>query len=166
MRCFVSALAGALLWPPIALRAQPPQEPSQQESSSKPQESSSKQTDPEAPEPYKPKPKKLPPPGTEKPVFDPLRAEKDIEVGRYYVRKGDLDAAIDRFQDATQARPSYALPFRLLAEALEKKGRKKEAVKSYTKYLEIYPHAEDAGKIRKRIEKLQRELDNTRPKSE
>ena len=81
------------------------------------------------------------------------------------VRKGDLDAAIDRFLDATQVRPNYALPFRLLAEAQDKRGRKKDAVESYTHYLEIYPQAEDAGKVRKRIDKLQQELDKTRRKS-
>ena len=33
-------------------------------------------------------------------MWDPLRAEKDLEVGQYYMKKGDMDAAIDRFQDA------------------------------------------------------------------
>lgn len=164
-RWLFAALAGALLLPFAKLCARQPQQPSQQESSSNPQESSSKKTDPDAPEPYKPQPKKLPPAGTAPPVFDPLRAEKDIEVGRYYLRRGDLDAAIDRFQDATQARPGYALPFLLLGEAQEKKARKTEAIKSYTKYLEMLPHADDARKIRKRIEKLQAELDKARRKS-
>ncbi len=92
------------------------------------------------------------------PVWDPLRAEKDIEVGRYYMKKGDYDAAIDRFHDATVARPGYALPYRLLAEAQEKKGLKREAVQSYKTYLKLYPHAEDAGKVRKQIKKIEEEL--------
>jgi len=44
--------------------------------------------------------------------LDPLRAEKDLEVGQYYMKKGDLDAAIDRFQDATAAKPGPPSPFR------------------------------------------------------
>jgi len=88
------------------------------------------------------------------PRFDPLRAEKDIEVGTYYMKKGNLDAAIDRFQDAIESRPNYALPFKLLGEAQEKKGLKKDAIKSYIRYLEIYPHAEDKDKILKRIDHL------------
>jgi tetratricopeptide (TPR) repeat protein len=107
----------------------------------------------QAPAPQKPAPD---PAGD--PVWDPLRAEKDIEVGRYYMKKGDFDAAIDRFQDATVARPGYALPFRLLAEAQEKKGLKREAIQSYKTYLKIFPHAQDAGPIRKRIQKLEQEL--------
>jgi tetratricopeptide (TPR) repeat protein len=94
----------------------------------------------------------------DQPMYDPLRAEKDLEVGKYYMHKGDLDAAIDRFQDATTAKPGYALPFRLLAEAQEKKGLRKQAIKSYTRYLDLYPHAEDADKIHKKIDKLYAEV--------
>lgn len=94
----------------------------------------------------------------DQPTWDPLRADKDMEVGKYYMHKGDIDAAIDRFQDATVAKPGYALPFRFLAEAQEKKGMKKAAIKSYTRYLDLFPKAEDADKIHKKIEKLYAEV--------
>jgi tetratricopeptide (TPR) repeat protein len=95
----------------------------------------------------------------DQPAWNPLQAEKDLEVGKYYMHKGDLDAAIDRFQDAAAEKPGYALPYRMLAEAQEKKGMKKAAIKSYTKYLDLYPHAEDADKVHKQIEKLYREVE-------
>ena len=98
----------------------------------------------------------------DQPKWDPLRAEKDIEVGKYYMKKGDVDAAIDRFQDATDAKPGYAIPFLYLGEAYEKKGKKKQAVKAYQRYLDLYPHAEDGDKIRKKIEKLHAEIDKDR----
>src|SRR6516225_4396415 len=79
----------------------------------------------------------------DQPKWDPLRADKDIEVGKYYMNKGDIDAAIDRFTDATEAKPGYAVPFRYLGEAYEKQGKKKPAVKAYQRYLDLYPHAED-----------------------
>jgi len=115
------------------------------------------------PDASKPKPK----PNTDtavnsapdQPQWDPQRAEKDIAVGKYYMRKGDIDAAIDRFEDATEAKPGYAIPFLYLGEAYEKKGKKKPAVKAYQRYLDLYPHAEDAAKIRKKIEKLHQEID-------
>jgi tetratricopeptide (TPR) repeat protein len=94
----------------------------------------------------------------DQPNWDPLRAEKDLEVGQYYMHKGDVDAAIDRFQDATLAKPGYAIPFRFLGEAQEKKGLKKQAIKSYQRYLDLYPHAEDGDKVRKKIEKLYKEV--------
>jgi tetratricopeptide (TPR) repeat protein len=101
----------------------------------------------------------------DQPTWDPLRAERDLEVGQYYLHKGDLDAAIDRFQDATLAKPGYAIPFRLLGEAQEKKGDKREALKSYTRYLDLYPHAEDKPKIEKKIEKLRGEVEKGKKKT-
>lgn len=94
----------------------------------------------------------------DQPKWDPLRAEKDLEVGRYYMRTGNIDSAIDRFQDAIEARPGYAVPFLYLGEAQEKKGRKRDALKSYTRYLELFPHADDKEKIQKKIEKLRQEV--------
>ena len=95
----------------------------------------------------------------DQPKWDPLRAEKDLDVGKYYMRKGDIDAAIDRFEDAAESKPGYALPFLYLGEAYEKKGKKKQAVKAYQRYLDLYPHAEDGDKVRKKIEKLHAEID-------
>ena len=129
----------------------------------RPQESSSKPANP--PDDLKPKSKAKQKKDTatqnapDQPAWDPLRAEKDLEVGQYYMKKGDLDAAIDRFQDATVAKPGYAIPFRFLAEAQEKKGMKKKAIKSYRRYLDLYPHAEDGDKVRKKIDKLYKEVE-------
>ena len=96
---------------------------------------------------------------SDQPTWDPLRAEKDMQVGTYYMHKGDIDAAIDRFEDATLAKPGYAIPFRLLGEAQEKKGMKKKAIKSYQRYLDLYPKAEDKDKIQKRIDKLFKDVE-------
>ena len=139
-----------LLLAEMSLRAQDPAP----ESSSKPAD---------APTPKKTDKKKPSDNATQnapdQPAWDPLRAEKDLEVGQYYMRKGDVDAAIDRFQDATTAKPGYAVPFRYLGEAQEKKGLRKQAIASYSRYLDLYPHAEDGDKIRKKIDKLRREVE-------
>lgn len=95
----------------------------------------------------------------DQPKWDPLRAENDIEVGEHYMHKGDYDAAIDRFQDAIDSKPGYAIPFRYLGEAQEKKGLKKQAIKSYQRYLDLYPHAEDGEKIKKKVEKLYKDVE-------
>ena len=100
----------------------------------------------------------------DQPKWDPLRADRDMDVGKYYMHKGDIDAAIDRFQDATEAKPGYALPFRYLGECYEKQGKKKPAVKAYQRYLDLYPKAEDGDKIRKKIEKLHQEIDKDKDK--
>ena len=163
MRCarsigwMLASTSALLLSAFVSVRAQDPeQEPPAQKPADAPQEK------------QKPPAKKNADSATQsapdQPTWDPLRAEKDLEIGQYYMRKGDVDAAIDRFQDATTAKPGFAIPFRYLGEAQEKKGLKKQAIKSYQRYLDMVPHADDAEKIRKRIEKLYKEKEKDKEK--
>ena len=97
------------------------------------------------------------PPASDLTTYDPVTAEEDVEVGQFYIRKGDVDAAIGRFQDAIRLRSNFAKPRLLAAEAFEKKGDKVNAVKYYKEYLQVLPKAPDAKKIQGRIEKLSAE---------
>jgi tetratricopeptide (TPR) repeat protein len=108
------------------------------------------QISPSTPPPPPPPPAEIAPTPPE-PVFDPLHAEKSIEVGTFYLKKGSYDAAIDRFMDATRFQPKLARPWRLLGETYEKKRDNGHAIEAYKKYLEILPGAEDAAKVKKRI---------------
>ena len=135
----VLVIAGMLLGSSAVLRGQT----GQSDASAKPK--SNKQTDSATKN------------AEDQPKWDPLRAEKDLEVGKYYMKTGNIDAAIDRFSDAIEAKPGYAVPFLYLGEAQEKKGMKRDALKSYMRYLELYPHAEDKEKIQKKIDKLRAE---------
>jgi tetratricopeptide (TPR) repeat protein len=115
-----------------------------------------------------------PPPSTDapdafadpsEPVFDPLHAERSLDVGEYYLKTGKIDAAIDRFIEAAHYEPNLARPWRFLGEAYEKKGANANAVESYKKYLEILPGAEDAKKIQKRISALEEKTEKESPKA-
>jgi tetratricopeptide (TPR) repeat protein len=94
------------------------------------------------------------PPAANASTYDPVSAEEDVEVGEFYMHKGDIDAAISRFQDAIRLRSNFAKPRLLAAEAYEKKGDKTDAVRYYKEYLQVLPKAPDAKKIQNKIEKL------------
>jgi tetratricopeptide (TPR) repeat protein len=138
-------LALAPAWAGCPLQAQQSQQPNQQQSPPN--------TAPAPPAPQKPGQPQTPPPDDHK--YDAFNAEKDIEVGTFYMHKGDVDAAIPRFEDAVKLRPEYGKPRLLLAEAYEKKHDPSTALKYYKEYLKVYPHAPDAKKIEKKIEKLE-----------
>jgi tetratricopeptide (TPR) repeat protein len=87
-------------------------------------------------------------------TYDPVSAEDDIEVGTFYMHKGDIDAAISRYKDAIRLRSNFAKPRLLLAEAYEKKGDKSSELKYYKEYLEVFPKAPDAKRIQNKIAKL------------
>jgi tetratricopeptide (TPR) repeat protein len=93
------------------------------------------------------------PPETD-PAWDPFHAQQDIDVGKFYMDKGDYDAAITRFEDAIRLRANFAKPRAMLAEAYEKKGDKEEALRYYKEYLQVLPNAADAKKIQKKIDQL------------
>jgi tetratricopeptide (TPR) repeat protein len=93
-----------------------------------------------------------PPPA--EPVFDPYHAQKSIEIGTFYLKKGKYEAAIDRFREAARFQPNLAEPWRLMGEAYEKNHEDRQAIDSLKKYLEIFPAAEDASKVKNRIAKL------------
>jgi tetratricopeptide (TPR) repeat protein len=141
----------------------PPPDPSQESSSKKdpipdsPDESSSKKPPiPDTPADEKAKSKAKPGvlPPEDDPAWDPFHAQQDVDIGKFYLDKGDLDAAIARFEEAVQLRANFAKPRLLLAETYEKKGDKQEAVRYYKEYLQVLPNAPDAKKVKEKIEKL------------
>ena len=89
------------------------------------------------------------------PVFDPLHAQRSLDIGTFYMKKGSYDAAIERFIEAANYQPSLAMPWKLLGETYEKKREYAKAADAYNKYLRILPHAGDAAKIQKTISELQ-----------
>jgi Tfp pilus assembly protein PilF len=114
----------------------PPASPSSSSSSSKPS-----QAKPES------QPREIADP-------NPPSEANDIEVASFYMRKGDMNAAIPRLQEAVQLNPKDPKARLLLAEAYEKTHDKDSAVKIYQDYLKAFPNASDAKKVEKKIEKL------------
>jgi tetratricopeptide (TPR) repeat protein len=87
-------------------------------------------------------------------AFNPLQASKELQVGRFYMKKGNFRAAAHRFEEATRWDGSNAEAFLLLGEAREKQKEHAAAREAYAKYLELAPEAKNAAAIRKKVESL------------
>ena len=92
-------------------------------------------------------------------TYNPLLAEKDLEVGIYYFKTKSYDAAIERLKSSLVHRPNYARPRWFLAQAYEKKGEFAEAVQYYREYVEILPDTKEGKEARAKIEKLDKKLE-------
>jgi tetratricopeptide (TPR) repeat protein len=138
---FASAMLGLLLassaWPKWQQPADPKKPESEDQKAQPPAETST-----------------APGPDSSRAPYDPFPAEQDIEVGAFYLHKGDLDAAISRFEDAIRLRSNFAKPRLLLGEVYERKGEKATAARYYKEYLKLSPDAPNAKKIQQKIEKL------------
>jgi len=146
---FAAASVAALLWASAAAAQ------SNKESSSSSSSSSSKATKGSQPAPPAAPDNND---AVSRRINNTAPAEHDVEVGKFYVKRDKYDAAIDRFKDAVRLLPDYALAYRLMGEAYEKKKFLPEAQAAYKKFLQVAPNDKDAGEVRKRVERLQAEL--------
>lgn len=93
---------------------------------------------------------------TELHTWNPHKAQKDIEVGEFYMKRKNYRAAEDRFREALEYKPGDAVATYRLAEALDGLGQYPEAIKNYQEYLKIPSNekfAPDAKKALARLEK-------------
>jgi len=86
--------------------------------------------------------------------YDPHAAEKDIEVGEYYLKRGNLKGALARFRSALYNKPNDAVATFRVAQTLEKAGQREEAREYYRRYLQILPKGEFAAECQKALERL------------
>jgi tetratricopeptide (TPR) repeat protein len=130
------------------------------------------QIDPSKPPPPPPPeapaapPESAEPAESSEPAFDPLHAQRSLEIGTFYLKKGNYDAAIDRFEDAIHLQPGLAKPWRLMGEAYDKKHANTKALECFKRYLEILPNAEDAAKVKSRIAALEEKAGQQASKSQ
>jgi len=84
-------------------------------------------------------------------TFNPLQAESEIKIGKFYMKKASYKAAIQRFSEATKWNPNSPDAWLALGEAYEKAKDAKNAKQAYAKYIELAPDAKNAGAIKKKL---------------
>lgn len=87
-------------------------------------------------------------------TFNPIQAENELKVARFYMKRGSHKAAALRCEEALKWNPQSAAAYLLLGEAREKLRDKKSAAEAYRKFLEIAGDSKESGDVRKRLEKL------------
>ena len=87
-------------------------------------------------------------------TFNPLQAEKELNVGKFYYKKGSFRAAQQRFKEATLWNGGFAEAYFRLGEASEKLKDYKTARSAYTKYAELEGDAKKVKEARERLSKL------------
>jgi TolA-binding protein len=90
---------------------------------------------------------------TEMHVWNPHKAEKDLEVGEFYLKRKNYRAAEDRFREALTYKPGDAIATFRLAETLEEQGKYAEAQSNYGDYLKILPEGKFAPDAKRGLER-------------
>ena len=73
---------------------------------------------------------------------------KCVEIGNVYLHKGELKAALSRFQEAIRDNPHYAPAYLGLGKVYERMRQQQKALEAYGHYLNELPSAKDAADAR------------------
>jgi tetratricopeptide (TPR) repeat protein len=86
--------------------------------------------------------------------WNPHRAEKNVEIGDYYLKQKNYRAAESRYREALYYKENDAIATLHLAQVLDKTGQSDEAREYYQAYLKILPHGPNSSDARKALERL------------
>ena len=84
-------------------------------------------------------------------AFNPVQAQKELQIGNYYFKRGSYSAARMRYLEATHWNPGYAEAFLRLGETYEKLKDQPASRKAYEKYLELEPKGKEAARVRAKL---------------
>jgi Flp pilus assembly protein TadD len=87
-------------------------------------------------------------------VWNPHKADKDVEVGDYHMKRKNYPAAESRYREALQYQNNNGAAMFGLAMALEKQKKTGEAVQYYGLYLKTLPHGPEADKAKSALQRL------------
>lgn len=96
-------------------------------------------------------------------AWDPHRADKDVEVGNYYLKLKNYRAALDRFNDALRYKPKDAEATFGLATTQEKLDLLDQAYQNYQEYLKILPSGPRAKESEAAMKRISPHLDMRKP---
>lgn len=88
--------------------------------------------------------------------FNPLQAQKEVQTGLYYYKKGSYRAAEGRFKEATLWNNGSDEAWLRLGEAEEKLRDKKAAREAYEKYVELASDQKD----QKKVDEIKKKIDH------
>jgi tetratricopeptide (TPR) repeat protein len=86
--------------------------------------------------------------------FNPLQAEKELQIGNFYFKTGKYRSAAMRFTEATKWNDGSSDAWLRLGETEEKLKDPKAAKEAYTRYLALAADAKNAAEIRKKLQRL------------
>lgn len=84
-------------------------------------------------------------------AFNPVQAQKELQIGNYYFKTSSYTAAKMRFLEATKWNPNFAEAYLRLGETYEKLKDRPLSRKAYEKYLDLEPKGKEAAAIRAKL---------------
>ncbi|MBV8207555.1 MAG: tetratricopeptide repeat protein [Acidobacteria bacterium] len=87
-------------------------------------------------------------------VWNPHKADKDVEIGDYHMKRKNYSAAESRYREALLYQNNNGAAIYGLAQVLEKQKKNDEAAEFYELYLKTLPHGPQAESVRSALQRL------------
>lgn len=87
--------------------------------------------------------------------LNPMLSEQNLQIGNFYFKKKNYDAAIQRYRDAVDYQPDSVKAYEALTRAYEKKGEFVNAVKTCHEFIEKNPESPRSPEFRARMAKIE-----------
>jgi len=87
-------------------------------------------------------------------TFNPIQAQKEIQIGDFYAKKKSYRAAAGRYEHATKWQPDLAEAYYKLGTAREKTEQHEQALAAFQRYLELAPTGRKAQEVKKKVAQL------------
>lgn len=88
-------------------------------------------------------------------MFNPMEAEKSVEVGNFYLKRKNYSAAIQRYLEALDYQPNLVTAYEALVRAYEKNDEIDKAITVCNDFLSKFPYSPKADTFRSLLAKLQ-----------
>jgi len=88
--------------------------------------------------------------------FNPIEAQKEIQIGNFYFKKGSYRAAAGRYERATKWHPNLPEAYYKLGDARARIDQPGAAAQAFRKFLELAPAGGRAGEVKKKIQQLEK----------
>lgn len=93
---------------------------------------------------------------TDAPVpYDPVRAEKEVEIGDFYFRRDNYKAAEARYREAIRYNPRLVSAYEKLIRSLEKLKEPREAIEVCRQFVNENPDSDQARRFEEWARKLE-----------
>ena len=94
-------------------------------------------------------------------VHDPVQAKKSVEIGDFYLKRDNFEAAEQRYREAIQYNLKWDKSYKKLIKLLEKQEDFQAAIEVCKEFIQNNPTSKEVKDFEKTEEKLKEKLNNS-----
>ena len=92
-------------------------------------------------------------------VPDPSKAREHVDIGDFYYRRANFEAAADRYREAILYHPRWPEAYEKLVKVLAEQKAFEEAIRTCEQFVQVNHSSSEVNRFKKRAEELKKEIE-------